>query len=550
MTTKGLIVRCTARSVGLLLALTSSFAMASSPTHPAMQALLARTFPPDGPGAVVLVKRGDRVLHHGAVGLASLELGAPLRADSVLRIGSVAKQFAAVLLLRQVAQGKASLEDPLERYVPGFPNGDRITLEQLLNHTAGTRSYTDVPGYMETEARLARSTAELVQRMAAERPDFPPGEGWHYSNTGYILVGAVLEKLTGQAWGVQLQALFDELGMTCTDPGDRPRMVPRLASGYAADGQGWPVPPPHVDLSQAQMAGAAASCATDLLRWNEALHGGKLLPPALYDRMRTPTPVKQPADHGLGLAMTSVCGHAVLWHGGRLPGYTAMLMTVPSARLHVVVMRNSDSPEPHVEPLAKRLAAIALGAPYPELLVSPPAEPLDASLVGRYRSDSDGIERQLRWRDGRWTIQRPGYPQQVLQALNGGGWQIGGTLGRLQRDGGALLHWPDGDGEPERWVRNGDLPNEAPTLALTAEQMDALVGDYAGPQFQLRVFKDDTQGLMAQAPGQPAVPLEAQSPSRLVVKTLGATLEFDVSSGKALGVALLQGPLRLVMERR
>jgi hypothetical protein len=170
--------------------------------------------------------------------------------------------------------------------------------------------------------------------------------------------------------------------------------------------------------------------------------------------------------------------------------------------------------------------------------------------VGVYRSGSNGVERRLRWQEGRLLLQRSGYPQQVLHPLEGGGWQIAGTLSRLQRDGKSLRHWPDGDGEPERWVRVGDLPRETPALALNDEQMEALAGDYAGPQFELRVFKSPGQGLMAQAPGQPAVPLEAQSPTRLVVKALGATLDFELSSGKALRVTLLQGPLRVEMSRR
>lgn len=537
-------------AASLAMSVSSAEPSAELTTHTAIAALLQQSFSNEGPGAVVLVQRGKELLHFGAVGRANLELDQPLRPDSVLRIGSVTKQFASVLLLRQVAQGKASLQDVLDSYVPGFPNGKRITLEQLLNHTAGARNYTDIPGYMAGEARMTRSTQDMVQRLRSETPDFDPGKRWQYSNTGYVLIGAVLEKLTGQPWGVQLESLFKELGMQCSDSGAQQRVLPRLATGYGADSQGNAVPPAYIDLSQAQMAGAAASCAADLLRWNQALHGGRLLPDSLYERMTAPTPLKQPADYGLGIAMTTVQGRAALWHGGRLPGYTAMLLTVPEAQLHVVVMRNSDSAEPHVEPLAKRLAAIALGQPYPEPLVAPaPASP-DPAMAGRYRSERDGVERLLRWQDGQWALQRPSYPPHPLLPLAGGSWQVGTTLGRLQRDDFGLLHFPDGDGAPERWIRVGSLPQEAQALRLTEAQMAALVGEYAGPQFSLRVFRDPERGLMAQAPGQPAVALEAETALRLGVKALGAMLEFELENGTAARVTLQQGAVSLSMQRR
>ena len=211
------------RRIGWTLALAGLLALqaasAATPPTPAefarfAEPLLAEAYRADGPGAAVLVVRGDEVLYRGARGRADVAAGVPLEPDDLFRIASVTKQFGAAGLLTLVDAGKVSLDDPLSKYLPTYPDGGRITIEQLLNHTSGVRDYTSIPGTFDGPIRRNVTTAQLVDYFRNEAPDFAPGEGWNYSNSGYVLVGAVIEAASGQPWYSYLdQALFKPLGM-------------------------------------------------------------------------------------------------------------------------------------------------------------------------------------------------------------------------------------------------------------------------------------------------------------------------------------------------
>lgn len=244
----------------------------------------------DAPGAAILVGRGDEVLYRGACGSANLELGVPLSPDHVFRIGSVTKQFAAAAVLKLVDEGKVSLDDPLTKFVPGYPGGDKVTVEMLLNHTSGIRSYTDIESVMAGGGIMKDlTTAQLIETFKNEKPDFAPGEGWHYNNSGYVLVGAVIEAASGKSWHAYLgEAFFKPLGMAHTGYGNEAdAVIAGHVSGYAHYGH-W-ARAPYLSMTQPHAAGALVSTIDDLLKWNRALHEGTLLKEAGYRAMVTPT---------------------------------------------------------------------------------------------------------------------------------------------------------------------------------------------------------------------------------------------------------------------
>src|SRR5690554_3883192 len=204
-------------------------------------ALLEEAYPDaGGPGAAVLVARGDEVLFRGARGMASVELGVPLSADHVFRLASVTKQLAAAGVLKLAEDGKLSLDDPLAKFLPDYPGGDAVTVRMLLDHTSGIRSYTSIPGVMEGPIQRDLSTAQLVDTFKDEQPDFAPGEDWRYNNSGYVLVGAVIEEASGQPWHAYLgQVLFEPLGMAHTGYGNQAeRLIPGHVTGYTGGAEG------------------------------------------------------------------------------------------------------------------------------------------------------------------------------------------------------------------------------------------------------------------------------------------------------------------------
>lgn len=361
-----------ARLIGaLLLCLTVLLPAQAAPPDTAtlqrqLDTLLAQRVAADGPGVVLLVARGEQLLYRSARGMASIELGVPLAPEHALRIGSVTKQFAAAALLQLVDAGRARLDDPLSKFLPDYPNASAITLAQLLNHSSGVKSYTGIPGYMRSGVRHDLSTTELVQVFGGLPVDFAPGSGWAYNNSGYVLVGAVIEAITGRPWHQQVAGMLQPLGITRTRYDDPDTVIPGLATGYGHRGNGV-ARAALVSMTQPHAAGALVSTAGDLWRWNLALHRGAVLSPESYRRMSTPEgEAAQKEGYGYGLRMETLHGQPFVQHGGGIQGYKAMLGWLPREQLTVVVLHNSDSARLHAGSLGRDAAALALGEAVPE----------------------------------------------------------------------------------------------------------------------------------------------------------------------------------------
>lgn len=376
------------------------------------ESLLARTYPADGPGAAVLVKRGDEVLYRGARGMGSIELGVPLSPDQVFRIGSTTKQFGAAAILKLAEDGKLSVDDPLSKFLPDYPGADGFTLAQLLNHTAGVRNYTAIPGLMAEQIRHDVDTAGLIAEFSAEPPDFAPGADWSYSNSGYVLIGAVIEKVSGLPWYEYLeQAFLEPLGMRQTGYGDSAvGVIPGHATGYDyRDGK--TVSSMAISMTQPHVAGALVSSVDDLARWNAALHQGGVLQPDSYRRMTTPEGKAGDHDYGLGIRNSRLNGQRIVEHGGGIPGFHTYNAYLPDTRTSVVVLHNASSDAegvPYVGQVGARLAAFAAGAPFPPATaVKLPAEKL-APYAGTYRAEAAGKIWSVKLEGDKLTVQEEG----------------------------------------------------------------------------------------------------------------------------------------------
>ena len=514
--------------------------------------LLAEAVPDaDGPAVAVLIARGDTVLFQGARGRASIELGVAATPETVFRIASVTKQFSAATLLALVDDGRAALDDPLSKYLPDFPNAANITLAQLLNHTSGVRSYTDIPGYMDTRIRADLDTAGLIAVFRDEPVDFKPGERWAYNNSGYILVGAVIEKIAGKPWHVVLQErVLAPLDMAHTGIDDGRAVIPGLADGYTESRDGVTRASP-LSMSQPHAAGALRSTVGDLWRWNRALHGGRVLKPETYRRMITPEGAAAGDHYGYGITTGTLRGRKTLNHNGGIHGFVSVLTYLPESELSLVLLRNSDGAAP--PPVERRLAAFALGDPYPEAVaVTLPPQALQA-VEGVYRLDAQ-TTRTLRVKNGKLTSQRSGGPVYPLIPLGVDRFMFENSLTYIdiERDAAGaitgLRFFPEGEAG-EAWPRTDEKPAERTVLELTAAQKQRLVGEYAGPQLTFKVFIDDAGALQLQVPGQPAFALQAESPDHAFVAEVDAMLVFSTGDAPALQVELEQGPTRMTLKR-
>jgi CubicO group peptidase (beta-lactamase class C family) len=220
-------------------------------------------------GISFVVTKGGEVVASGAYGFADLENRVPATVGTVYAIGSVTKTFTAAAVLALVDDGRLSLDDPLGKYVPAFPEPGRgATVRQLLNHTSGIRSVTSLGPRYWAQAGREIEPPDLVALFAGEPPDFPPGTAYRYSNSGYVLLGLVVEKASGMPWGAFVtKRLLVPLGLTGTRDGQGPALVPGRARGTSRVKGGGFENAWNVSLTQGYAAGALLSTAGDVASW-------------------------------------------------------------------------------------------------------------------------------------------------------------------------------------------------------------------------------------------------------------------------------------------
>jgi D-alanyl-D-alanine carboxypeptidase len=410
-----------------------------------------------GPGVAVLVARGDDLLMHMARGQANVELGVPLSPDHRFRISSTAKQITAALLLKLVDEGKARLDDRLAKYLPQFPNGGAITLAMLLNHTSGVKSYTSIDNYEAQLARRDLKTSELIDVFKDLPVDFAPGSGYAYNNSGYVLAGAVIEAITGKPWWDGLSALKAPLFPPL--PG---QLIPGQVNGYMLSSDGRVVPASLSSLVQSHGAGSLVGDLKAMWRWNQQLHEQGFLKPESYRRMTTPEGAAVTEGYGLGLYISSLRGQRFFTHGAGHFGFAAWLHYLPSQRITVVLLRNSEGAAV-LDGLGRQLAAFAAGTPFPEVKPLNVAPEQLKRFEGVYRRGS--VTRTLRVVGNALVSQRGNGPTFTLVPVGTARFVFspGVTQMTFEEDAAGkvtgLRLFVNGEGEGEVSTRSTDLPS-------------------------------------------------------------------------------------------
>lgn len=316
-----------------------------------------------GPGAVgmsVAVARGEELLYERAHGFADLEFTVNADPETMFRIGSVTKQFTAAAIVLLSERGKLSVDDPLAKFLPDYPRGGDITLRHLLTHTGGVPNYTNLGPKWETVVARELAHEELVALWRDLPLDFEPGTKWNYSNSGYYLLGMVIEKVGGKPYDEWLREnLFDPLKLTRTRYDSNGEVLLNRAQGYGfADGKFWN--DQLIGMSQPGAAGALVSTAGDLVRWQIALVNGRVVKPSSYEEMTLPYLFEdgRDAQYGFGLALTPTAGAACISHGGGIFGFNSWLGYWPETGLSIAVISNCEAHRS--EALAEELARLLL----------------------------------------------------------------------------------------------------------------------------------------------------------------------------------------------
>jgi D-alanyl-D-alanine carboxypeptidase len=299
------------------------------------------------PGVSVAVIRGGRdTLVFRGYGVANLEHHVPATAETVYPVSSITKQFTAAAVMQLAEQKRLALDDSVGQYLPGLPPAwRRVRIRQLLNHTSGV---PDRPVLLREEL----PPDSVVARAAGDPFAFAPGTRWSYSNVGYLVLGLIIEKASGESYPGYLQArIFQPLGLKSTRTCDPERVVEHRAAGYVQRDTGV-VNAPYTGMAALFAAGGLCTTVGDLAAWNHALAQGRVVGPASWARMTTPEGAARAHGYGYGLSVAPFEGHRLVGHGGELAGFKGASVYLPDDSLSVTVLTNLGSEHGRGDPAA------------------------------------------------------------------------------------------------------------------------------------------------------------------------------------------------------
>jgi CubicO group peptidase (beta-lactamase class C family) len=312
-------------------------------------------------GSILLARAGTPLVAKG-YGFANAEWEIPNTPNTRFRVGSITKQFTSMLVLQLQEQGKLKVQDPICRYLAPCPDAWKpVTIHHLLTHTSGIPSYTGLPTWPEM-MMVPKTLDEMVGLFRDLPLEFEPGSTFKYNNSGYFLLGVLIERASGKTYQEVLRAqILEPLGLKDSGYDNTNDVLPRRASGYTRTAAGI-ANAPYIDMVQPFSAGALYSTVEDLLKWEQALDTDTLIPAAARKAMFTPFKNNYAYGWTVRPASPATYGKLRIAHGGGINGFSSMLIRVPDDKLTVVVLSNVQ--ESQSSRIADDLLSIALGRPY------------------------------------------------------------------------------------------------------------------------------------------------------------------------------------------
>ncbi len=512
-----------------------------------LDSIMAAEFKANEPGASVIAMRKGKVIYKKAAGMADMELNVAIKPDMIFRLGSITKQFTAVAILQLAAQGKLALQDDIKKYMPDLPFTETITVEHLLHHTSGIKSYTDKPDFF-SNLRMDKSPMEVINLTTKDSLEFKPGSQWNYNNTGYVMLGYIIQKVSGQTYEDYVQQyLFKPAGMTNSYYGSEKRIIPNRVKGYSKDGKTF-LNSEYISMTLPHAAGSLLSTVEDLWKWNKALYSYQLIKKEWLDKALTPytLPDGKSTNYGYGLSFANVQGSKTIEHSGGIPGFSTDAIYLPKEEVFVAMFSNCDCKSAG-EPTAKIVAAV-IGKPYKFKSVGL-SESAAREYEGLYETET-GEKRTIKWADGKLTSRRGTGTALVIKASAKDQFFFENSLTtvafRRNAAGKVESLVLKGRADESVWkISDKPVPaaEAAPSpLAVVTTVLAGYEGKYAlAPQFILTITLEGNQ-LFAQATGQGKLELEALSNTRFKTKGVDATIEFiQDASGKTESLILFQG---------
>jgi len=307
-------------------------------------------------GSILIAQKGKILLSKG-YGMANYELDVPNTPQMKFLLGSITKQFTSMAVMQLQEKGLLSVDDSLKKYIPDYPDGDKITVHHLLTHTSGIPNFTSFPEYTKT-MMLASPVEETVERFKNKELEFTPGEKFSYSNSGYILLGYIIEKVSQKPYEAYLKEnILQPLNLEDTGYGHYEPILEKRAAGYSW-GKDHLVNASYLDMSIPHGAGALYSTVEDLYLWDRALYTEKLVSKNSLDKIFTPFK----DNYGYGWGISELFGHKRISHGGGINGFTTDISRYPDDDVCIIVLSNFDHSS--TGKISQDLAAIVFGEKY------------------------------------------------------------------------------------------------------------------------------------------------------------------------------------------
>ena len=519
-----------------------------------------RVIKPKYPGAAVLIARDGQIVYEKGHGYADIGHAARITPETVFRIGSVSKQFTAAAILKLQEDARLSVQDKLSKFLPDFPRGDEVTLHHLLTHTSGIHSYTSDPNFMKT-VMTEISPGELIDSFKDDKFDFEPGEGQSYCNSGYFLLGYIVEKVSGKSFEEYLREVFFEpLGMESTGIHRWNLVLDHEATGYSFS-SGKVEKAMNWDMSWAGGAGALYSTVGDLYRWNEGLFSGQVLSEASLKAAFSPATLNNGeigrgtgvggSGYGYGWGIGELRGLPQIAHSGGLHGFSSYLMRLPEEKLTVTVLANClpTIPELTTSGFGRRIAEVYLFEKMDEQTSFATDTTVDPSMyddyAGRYDYGNSMVLTVMRDGD-RLLAQMTGQSQAEIfpRSETEFFWkdvdaqitfvrdETGTVTGAIHRQGGAEL--------------NVVKLKDEPVVEIDAAITDAYVGEYEMERVgTLKITKEDGR-LHGRLGSQPKFELFARTETEFFLKIVQADITFTRDEkGDVTGLTLKQSGMTL-----
>jgi CubicO group peptidase (beta-lactamase class C family) len=506
--------------------------------------MLSDQFKAGETGCAALVAMNGQVIYRKAFGMADLELNVPMQPEMVFRIGSITKQFTAIAILQLMEQGKLSLQDEITRFIPDYPmQGHSITVEHLLTHTSGIKSYTNVPEFQKF-IRTDMKSEEVIDLIKSKPMEFAPGTKWNYNNSGYFLLGYIIEKVSGKTYQEYLQEnFFSPLGMTSSCYGNDTEIIKWRASGYQPGKEG-AVNSDFMSMLLPYAAGSIMSTVDDLYKWNRAVHSYKLVKKETLDMAHTAYKLKdgKSTGYGYGWSLSELQGNPTIEHGGGINGYLTSSVYLPDEDVFVALFSNSNGKAPEFSSL--KMAALAIGKP----LKTTEMQLNEAALKeyqGIYVSE-ENKEAKIVMEEGKLAAARSGGSRRTMIPVEKDMFLIENSFTSLKfsRDpaGKIIMATFDDRGDVTEWKKSDKSLEEKKVVAVDEAKLDKYVGEYEiQPGFSIAFTREGAR-LFTQATGQPKFEIFAETESKFFLKVVDAQVEFVAGDdGKFNKIILYRG---------